>query len=64
LASIDISSLDNIKSLAYRAYNICERKSCAEEALAYNDLVTAWPSLIEKMNEIRKQAPRQQELEF
>ena len=29
-------------SLAYRLYAICERKGWAQEALAYNTLVTSW----------------------
>jgi len=28
--------------LAYRLYAICERKGRAQEALAYNTLVTSW----------------------
>ena len=30
---------------AYRLYSICERKGWAQEALAYNSLVIAWPQL-------------------
>ena len=33
------------RDLAYRLYSICERKKWAEEALAYNGLVIAWPEL-------------------
>jgi len=33
------------RDLAYRLYNICERKGWAEEARAYNGLVIAWPEL-------------------
>ncbi len=33
------------RELAYRLYSICERKNWAEEALAYNGLVIAWPEL-------------------
>lgn len=31
-----------MRSLAYRLYTLCERKGWAEEARAYNELVTAW----------------------
>jgi len=31
-----------IRALAYRLYTLCERKGWAEEARAYNELVTAW----------------------
>jgi putative DNA methylase len=34
-----------IRALAYRLYTLCERKGWAEEARAYNELVTAWPSI-------------------
>ena len=33
------------RELAYRLYSICERKKWANEALAYNGLVIAWPEL-------------------
>jgi putative DNA methylase len=33
------------RDLAYRLYQVCERKKWAEEALAYNGLVVAWPEL-------------------
>ena len=33
------------RDLAYRLYNICERKHWPHEALAYNSLVIAWPEI-------------------
>src|SRR5947209_4608971 len=33
------------RDLAYRLYLTCERKGWAEEALAYNGLVVAWPAI-------------------
>lgn len=33
------------RDLAYRLYGICERRKWAEEAIAYNGLVVAWPEL-------------------
>jgi putative DNA methylase len=36
---------DPTRDLAYRLYQICERKKWAEEARAYNGLVVAWPEL-------------------
>lgn len=33
------------RDLAYRLYSICERNKWAQEALAYNGLVTAWPEI-------------------
>ena len=34
------------RDLAYRLYGICERKKWAQEALAYNSLVIAWPEIV------------------
>lgn len=34
-----------IRALAYRLYTLCERKGWAEEARAYNELVSAWPGI-------------------
>jgi putative DNA methylase len=36
---------DAARELAYRLYVICERKRWAQDALAYNALVVAWPSI-------------------
>jgi putative DNA methylase len=36
---------DAIRDLAYRLYQICERKKWTDEARAYNGLVVAWPEL-------------------
>ena len=33
------------RDLAYRLYVTCERKRWAQEALAYNSLVVAWPEI-------------------
>jgi len=37
---------DVARELAYRLYTICDRKKWAQEALAYNSLVVAWPELV------------------
>src|SRR5690625_1019857 len=34
------------RELAYRLYNLCERKKRAQEALAYNGLVQSWPEIV------------------
>jgi putative DNA methylase len=34
-----------MRALAYRLYTLCERKGWAEEARAYNELVSAWSSI-------------------
>jgi putative DNA methylase len=39
---------DAIRALAYRLYTICERQKWAEDARAYNELVTSWPAIVEE----------------
>ena len=39
------SGAEPARDLAYRLYSICERKGWAQEALAYNSLVIAWPEI-------------------
>ena len=34
-----------LRALAYRLYTLCERKGWAEDARAYNELVTAWSGI-------------------
>jgi putative DNA methylase len=40
-----------IRALAYRLYTLCERKGWAEDARAYNELVTAWSGIEQAANE-------------
>ena len=44
------------RDLAYRLYNICERKKWASEALAYNGLVIAWPEVARLAQAVPKAA--------
>ncbi|SDD23412.1 DUF1156 domain-containing protein [Aquimonas voraii] len=46
------SRAEPIRALAYRLYTLCERKSWAEEARAYNELVTAWTSIEQAAGEV------------
>jgi putative DNA methylase len=39
------SRSEPIRALAYRLYTLCDRKGWAEEARAYNELVTAWSAI-------------------
>ncbi|ABR91461.1 Uncharacterized conserved protein [Janthinobacterium sp. Marseille] len=36
---------DHIRNLAYRLYTLCERKGWADEARAYNELITSWTGI-------------------
>ena len=40
-----------IRQLAYHLYTLCERKKWAEDARAYNELVTAWHSIVAASHE-------------
>ncbi len=46
---------ETARDLAYRLYTICERKGWAQEALAYNMLVVAWPRIKEQVGKAPKQ---------
>jgi putative DNA methylase len=39
---------DAIRQLAYLLYTICERQKWADDARAYNELVTSWPVIVEE----------------
>lgn len=45
LAALPGAVADQARDLAYRLYTTCERKRWAQEALAYNSLVIAWPEV-------------------
>ncbi|MBE9569154.1 MAG: DUF1156 domain-containing protein [Proteobacteria bacterium] len=55
---------DVARDLAYRLYTICDRKKWAQEALAYNSLVVAWPELVKLAGKKEMSGPSQQELTF
>jgi len=48
------------RDLAYRLYTTCERKGWAQEALAYNSLVVAWPEITRQATERRRSMPTQE----
>lgn len=53
------SQADTARELAYRLYNICDRKKRAQEALAYNSLVQSWPEIAHLAKEFRDITPQQ-----
>lgn len=54
---------ETARELAYRLYSICERKKWADQALAYNSLVIAWPELSKlALSNRNRQTSSQQEL--
>jgi len=50
-----------IRQLAYHLYTLCERKKWADDARAYNELITAWHSILAAS---REQRPRGEQLGF
>ena len=42
---------ESIRALAYRLYTLCERKGSADDARAYNELVTAWSGIEQSAGE-------------
>lgn len=57
LATVEDKS-EAIRQLAYRLYTLCERKGWAEDARAYNELITSWTAL----ESAAAKAPKQREL--
>jgi putative DNA methylase len=60
IAQSSPGAIENIKSLAYRAYMIAERKGWTDEALAYNSLVSMWSDISAKMNKLNREQPKPQ----
>ena len=62
----DSGMAEAARDLAYRLYSVCDRKKWADEALAYNSLVTAWSDIVTRADELRKaeleEKPQQGEL--
>lgn len=46
------SAPDRAKALAYRLYQVAERKGWAADASLYNDLVVAWPEIQSRVGEL------------
>lgn len=46
------SDAETARDLAYRLYNLCERKRRPQEALSYNSLVQSWPEILRLSKEV------------
>ncbi|MBQ3337300.1 MAG: hypothetical protein IJG80_07860, partial [Selenomonadaceae bacterium] len=55
-------SAESLKNLAYRLYNICEKKNWAKEATGYNDLVVEWEEILKESAMLKKPKPVQGKL--
>jgi putative DNA methylase len=54
ILALIITKSESIRQLAYRLYTLCERKGWAEDARAYNDLITSWQAIESASNEAEK----------
>ena len=52
------------KALAYRLYQIAERKGWAQEAYAYNSLVTSWPEIQSAAAQLQAQKSGGEQITF
>jgi putative DNA methylase len=55
---------EGTRDLAYRLYSLCERKNWAQDAIAYNSLVTAWPEITRLAIEFQSQTSQQTTLDL
>jgi len=55
---------DASRDLAYRLYQVCERKGWAQEALGYNALAIAWPEIKRLAAEAPRTVQEQQGFDF
>jgi putative DNA methylase len=53
---------EQARDLAYRLYQVADRKGWADEARAYNALVVAWPDLLRGAERVRAEEPSQSSL--
>lgn len=45
---------ETVRDLAYRLYNLCEKKKFSQEAQGYNALVLGWPEIVRLARERRE----------
>jgi len=55
---------ESARDLAYRLYQICERKGWAQEALGYNALVVSWPEIVQRASESPQARGKQEGFDF
>ena len=63
VAAVGPARAEVARDLAYRLYTLCERKGWADEALVWNALGTAWPSIVERADEAAEGAGGRGEVE-
>jgi putative DNA methylase len=63
LASLS-GKAEAVRQLAYRLYTLCERQGRAEDARAYNELITSWTGIEGAASSSNKKTDAQGELGF
>ena len=48
-----IGNFEIVKNLAYRLYTVADRKGLSKEGSAYNNLVVAWPDIVELAGQLQ-----------
>jgi len=64
LLSHMLTLAEAVRALAYRLYTLCERKGWAEDARAYNELVTAWSAIEQAASKVDVLVASQKKLGF
>ena len=57
LAQFDGDS-ESLKNLAYRLYDICEKRGWSKEGTGYNDLVVEWQEIVDTSVSFRRAEPQ------
>ena len=47
--------IESLKNLAYRLYDICEKKSWSREGTGYNELVMSWNDILREVTKLRSE---------
>ena len=55
---------EEIKNLAYRLYQIADKKGWSQEGTGYNHLVISWQDILARREELRSQIPENTKLEL
>ena len=59
-SQLSSEQVENARALAYRLFAICERKGWAQEAIAYNTLITSWTHIQEARTNYEVQEAQQE----
>ncbi len=55
----DLGDMEGIKNLAYRLYQIADKKGWAQDGTGYNNLVISWQDILAQRDALRSERPEQ-----